>query len=101
MTGPSMAFVEELGIDAVQLPHTNGKIAIRSLDEKMVVVGHEAVGVTDPVISFVDVLESVEEIQAILFVLEDGFLLVAPGGDMIDSTRIFYAQRTGHGRTIT
>ena len=32
-------------------------------------VGHEAVGVADPVVAFVDVLESIKEILAVLLVL--------------------------------
>ena len=59
-------------------------------------VGHEAVGVADPIIAFVSVLESIEEVQAVLLVLEDGFLLVPAGRDVVDSTWIFYAKRTGH-----
>lgn len=38
----------------------------------MVVVGHEAVGVAQPVITLVDVLKGIEEVLAVLVVLEDG-----------------------------
>ena len=55
---------------------------------------------TNPVISFVDALEGVKDVQAILVVLEDGLLLITTGGDMIDSAGIFYSKRTGHSRTI-
>lgn len=47
--------------------------------------------VADPVISFSDMLESVEEVQAILLVLEYGLFLITAGGDMIDSAGVFYA----------
>jgi hypothetical protein len=43
----------------------------------MIVIGHEAVRVTDPVVSFVDVLEGVQEVFAVMVILEDGFLFVA------------------------
>ena len=59
-------------------------------------VGHEAVGVADPVVAFVGVLESIEEVQAVLLVLEDGLLLVPAGCNVVDSTGIFYAEGTGH-----
>ena len=69
--------VEGLGIDAVELPHADGEIAIRSLDEKMVMVIHEAVGRADPVIAFVDMGKGLEECLPIGIVLEDRFLFIA------------------------
>ena len=90
----------KLGVDAVQLPHADGQIPVGSLDQKMVMVGHEAVGVADPVVALVDVLEGVEEVQTIRVGLENGFLLVPAGGHMIDCAGVFDAERTGHGRTL-
>jgi hypothetical protein len=67
----------------------------------MVVVVHEAVGVADPVISLVDVLEGVQEADPVLVALEDGLSFVAPGGNVVDCTGVFYAERAGHnGRTV-
>jgi hypothetical protein len=43
----------------------------------MVVVGHETVGVAQPVIALVYMLKGVEEILAVLVVFEDGLLFVA------------------------
>jgi hypothetical protein len=100
MTGPTVPFIEELSIDAVQLAHTECEITIWGLDEKMIVIGHETVSMTNPVISFIDVLESVKDVQTIMVVLEDGLLLIATGGDMIDSAGIFYSKWTGHSRNI-
>ena len=74
VSGPAMPFIEKLGIDAVQLPHAERKIAVRGLDEKMVMVGHQAVSVADPVVALIDMLEGVEEVQAVGVVLEDGLL---------------------------
>ena len=96
MTGPAVPFVEELGIHSVQLPHTEGEVAVRSFDKEMIMVGHEAVGVADPVISLVDVLEGVQEVDAVLVVFENGLLFIAARGDVIDSTGVFYAEGTGH-----
>lgn len=55
-----MAFIEDLRRDTVQLLHAEGKVAVRGLDEKMIMVGHETGGVTDPVVTFVDVLKGVQ-----------------------------------------
>jgi hypothetical protein len=62
----------------------------------MIVVGHEAVSVAQPVKTLVDVLKAVEEVLAVLVVFEDGLLSVATRGYMIYSAGVFYAKRTGH-----
>jgi hypothetical protein len=61
VSGPAVIFVEELRVNAVELSHTLGKIALRSFNQEMVMVGHETIGVTDPIMSFVDVLKGIEE----------------------------------------
>ena len=60
-------------------------------------VAHEAVGMAEPVISVIDMLQGIQEILAILVVFKNGFLFISPAGDMIDRSGIFYAQRTSHG----
>jgi len=63
-------------------------------------IGHETIGVADPVVSFVDVLEGVQEVLAVMVILEDGLLFVATGCHMIYSAGVFYAERASHGATI-
>jgi hypothetical protein len=63
-------------------------------------VGHEAVGVAEPMIPFIDMLEGVQEVQAVGVVFEEGLLLIAAGRDVIDCAGVFDAERTGHGATI-
>ena len=38
----------------------------------------------------------IEEVQAVLLVPEDGFLLIPARGDVVNSTGIFYAKGTDH-----
>ena len=100
MTGPSVPFIEELCVDTVKLPHAGGEISVGSLDEEVIVVGHEAVGVTDPIVAFIDMLEGIEKFLAVLIVFKNRFLLVTAGGHMIDRAGVFNAKRTSHGGTI-
>ena len=93
VSGPAVPLVHELSIDAVQLPHTNRKITIRGLNEEMVMVCHEAVGMADPVVPLVDMLEGIQEVYAIIVSLEDGLLLISARRDVIDSTDKFDAER--------
>ncbi len=57
----------------------------------MIMVVHEAVGVADPVVAFVDVLEGIQEIDAVLVAFEDGLLFVTPGSNVVDSSGVLYA----------
>jgi hypothetical protein len=68
-----MALIEELRLDAVQRPHAEGNVAVRGLDKNMIVVLHEAIGMTDPVVVFVDVPEGVQEVPAVHVILKTGF----------------------------
>jgi hypothetical protein len=77
MSGPAVPFIEELGVHAVQLAHAYGQVALRGFYEKMIMIGHEAVSVTNPIVSFVNVLEGVQKALAVMIILEDGFLFVA------------------------
>ncbi len=72
-----MILVEKLRIHSVQLAHTERKIAFRGLDKKVVMICHEAIRMTDPIVPLVDVLDRVQEVFAVLVVFEYGLLLIA------------------------
>jgi hypothetical protein len=59
-------------------------------------VGHEAVGVADPVVAFVGVLECIEKVQSVLLILENGLLLVPAGCDVVNGSGVFYTEGTCH-----
>jgi hypothetical protein len=100
VAAPTVPFIEELGVYSIQLAHAYGQIGIRGFDEKMIMIGHEAVSVTNPVVSFVDVLESVQKVLAVGIVFEDGFLFIATRCHMIYCAWVFYAERTSHEANI-
>ena len=100
MTYPLMTLIEKLSIDAVQLPHPQRKIAIGCFDQEVIVVVHEAVGMTEPIIPLIDMLECVQEVDAVLVVFENGFLFIAAGGYVIDGTGVFYTKGAGHAVTL-
>ena len=101
MAYPAVPFIEELRIDAVQLPHTDGKIPVRGLNKKMVMIGHEAIGVTYPVITFIDVLKGVEKVLSVLVVFKDGLLFVATGSNVVHGAWVFYAKGACHYATVS
>jgi hypothetical protein len=57
---------------------------------------HETVGVTKPVIAFVDEGKDFEKCLSVLIIFEYGFFIVAPAGDVIHRAGVFYAQWTSH-----
>jgi hypothetical protein len=63
------------------------------------VVVHEAVGVAEPVVGS-ETMESVQEEPPVAVFLEDGPSGVAAGGEVVERSGIFEAQRPGHGRLL-
>jgi hypothetical protein len=100
VAGSIAPFVKKLSVDAVQLPHAKGKIAIGCFNQEMVVVGHKAIRVAQPVITLVDVLKGVEEVHAVLVVLKDGLLFVAARRNVVNGSWVFYAKRSSHCENV-
>jgi len=91
MADPPMPLVEYLGVDAVLLSHAEGEIALRRLNEKVKMVIHEAIGMADPIVALIDLVQSSEEIVSIAVVFVNSLLFISPGSDMIHRPRIFDA----------
>jgi hypothetical protein len=47
---PAMPLIESLRIDTVQLPHAYRKISVGCINEQMVMIVHQAVGVAEPIV---------------------------------------------------
>ncbi len=77
-----------------------GEISVVGLNQQMIMVGHEAVGVANPIVALINVLESLQKVLAVLVILKDRLLLIPAGSYMIDCAGILYAERTGHNATI-
>ena len=45
-------------------------------------------------------LEGVQEVQAVGFILEDGLLLIPAGRHMVDGAWVFDAEWAGHAATV-
>ena len=78
-------------LDSVQVTHPRGEIAFRSYEQKVIVVIHEAVGVTEPVEPPHCLPEDRQNQFSVAIVLEDVRPCVAPRGDMLDCAGEFYA----------
>jgi hypothetical protein len=56
-----MPLIESLRIDTVQLPHPYRKISIRCINEQMVMIVHQAIGVAKPIVPNGDTRKSIQE----------------------------------------
>ena len=96
----AMRFIEKLRVHAIELPHAKRKIAFRCFDQEMVVVRHEAICMTDPIIPFIYMLERVEKCFSIMVIFKDSFLFIPTGSHMVDSASIFNTEGARHDATI-
>jgi hypothetical protein len=55
------------------------------------VVIHEAIGMTEPMVAPIDLVENEEKVLPILVILVNTLLFISPGCDVIHSTGIFDA----------
>jgi hypothetical protein len=86
MPHPIMPLVEALRIDTVQLPHANGKISLGSIDQQMVMVLHQTVGVAEPIVAKDNILKDIQEDLSIQIVSEYLLFFVSSARDVINST---------------
>lgn len=85
--------VKALGIDAVEVAHSSGEVAIWRFQKQVVMVAHHAVGMGRPVEPFTDLFKHFEKEFAITIVQTNIFLPVAARGDMVERTGKFDSQR--------
>ena len=69
--------VERLAIDSIQLPESTGDVRLLGLEEQMVVIPHEAVGVTSNAPTSHNRVEDFEEGGAIDVIQEDWLASIA------------------------
>jgi hypothetical protein len=62
---PAMATVEGLGVNPIELAHAHGEGRLWRLDKQVVVIAHEAIGMTPPPIAGNYVAEAIEKLLAI------------------------------------
>jgi hypothetical protein len=91
MPNPLMPPIKYLGINPIQLSHSDRKVSLRSFYQQMVMIVHEAISVAHPMIPFINVLKEIQETFPIFIIQKDGSLLIPPAGNVIDCTSEFYS----------
>ena len=95
--------VDRLRKDAVQLPHALGEIRIRRLHQQVVVVGHEAVGMNQPIEALAGCTQHVQKRRpvAVGVAEKDTASLVSVGCHMIQRSGELQPQRSCHRATLS
>ena len=83
--------IEALGIDAVDVPHAAGDVAVRGMEQQMVMVRHEAVGRNFEIKHFNGFIKDGDENFIVLGREEYLLSSPAPVHNVIPGAWIFYA----------
>jgi len=89
MTGFLAPPVKRLGVDAVEPAHSPDQVGLGGLDQQVIMVVHQAEGVTDPTLLVDLFAEQIEKSSPITVVDKYRFLPVAPRGQMIEGSGKF------------
>ena len=100
MPYPAMPTVECLRVHAVELPHGFGKIRVRGFEQQMEVVRHQAIAMTNHVEPAQRHPEHGKKGAPVAIIQKYGRLCIAPGSHMVDGSRKFYAEWSGHEAEI-
>ena len=96
MADAGVPAIDALGVDAVELPHARRQIARGGFDEQMVVVIHQAVGVTQPGETRDHLPQGVQEEFAVGRIAKNRLACIAAGGDVVKRTGKLDSQWAGH-----
>ncbi len=89
--------IEPLCVDPVEKLHPATQAGVRRFDEKMVVVAHQAVRMTDPAVPLDNVTDDLQEAGPIAVAEGDPVPRIATTGDVIERTFVAQPQRSRHG----
>jgi hypothetical protein len=100
MTDKSMPAIERLRVDAVQLAHAGCQLPARCFDEKMEMVGHQAVSMYREAKPCADHGQNIEPKSSIVVVNIDTGTTVPTCCDMVECACEFDAEWTGHRNNV-
>ena len=85
MTHAPVRAVDTLGIHAIELTHSLGKVRIGCFDHHMIVIGHLTIGMTHPIETPADVGKYFKPRYAIFVRKKNVLTPVSTRGDVVES----------------
>lgn len=82
-----MAPIHVLRVDPIQLAHTPPKIPVDRFKQQVIVVGHLAISVNDPIEALAHLSQNGQVVGAVLIAQEDILPTISPRRDVIKRTR--------------
>jgi len=92
--------VETLSVNAVELAHADREIGLTGLDQQMLMIGHQAVGMADPVIATNHPGQCLEKQLAISVGKKYFLASVAAAGQMINGAGELQSKRARHSGAL-
>jgi hypothetical protein len=86
-----VSLVEIAGISSVYVSHDPREISLRGGQQKVIVVAHKAIYVYDCLVAVNSCFEIDKKTLAVFIIPKDVSSFVAPGGDMVEGSWIFYS----------
>ncbi|MGH1450617.1 MAG: hypothetical protein ACRBBM_14530 [Pseudomonadaceae bacterium] len=93
---PVVPSIVLLGIDTVQLAHTAGEIAVRRFNQKVLMIAHQAVSMTQPVVLLADFANQAKERRTIIVIFLYRLTPVTTSGHVVKRAGKFQSERSGH-----
>ena len=87
-------------VDPAELAHALGEVAARGLDQQVVVIAHQAVGMHDPVEALAYLPEHREEPVPIIVAAVDVLLSITARGEVVERARKLDPQGSCHGSRL-
>jgi hypothetical protein len=97
---PLVPPIEPLRVHPIHLPHRTGEIALRRLEEDVVVVAHQTVRVATKAISSHGRGQDDQEDRTVRVVPKNRLVIVAARGDVVDGTRELWPERSRNWPTL-
>jgi hypothetical protein len=92
--------IESLRVHPVEVTHRKREVRLGGLDQQVVVIAHEAIGVTEHVIAGDGGCQNNQEARAIVIIFEDRAPVIPTRGHVVDATGKLKPERPGHASTV-
>jgi hypothetical protein len=93
----AMAAIKDLCVDPVELPHPAGEIRLGRLDQQMIVIVHQTIGMAEPAKTTDHLTEDGQPSLPICIDQDDALARIAATGHMVDCVGEFNAKGPSHG----
>ena len=93
-----MPAIKPLGVGSVEASHALAQIGLWGFHDQMVVIVHQTVHITAPVLLINFLRQQPEELLPISVIKKEGLLGVPAGGKVVERTRKLQSKRSSHRR---